>query len=598
MAKFELFSVSALPVPVNTSLHATQLMDAPEYLALSNDKKTYLSLTSQQVMKCKNYNKNMYCPLLQSFSVSEDSCLVSIFNNDKDKVKSLCDFVFLHSKIMPKIMYLKSSAIVVYKIPQILIDCSGKQIIHEGCDFCIMNIPYQCSIATKLLNYPPSITSCKRSINITVVHPINLALLQQFFTSKQLTETNGSSTFVEKMNINVPDFKIYNHSYSSFLVKDQKEHLSLKKMAKVAKKEGVIFQDLAEPLLDGQIESNLPNLNVSALPVPVNTSLHATQLMDAPEYLALSNDKKTYLSLTSQQVMKCKNYNKNMYCPLLQSFSVSEDSCLVSIFNNDKDKVKSLCDFRFLHSKIMPKIMYLKSSAIVVYKIPQILIDCSGKQIIHEGCDFCIMNIPYQCSIATKLLNYPPSITSCKRSINITVVHPINLALLQQFFTSKQLTETNGSSTFVEKMNINVPDFKIYNHSYSSFLVKDQKEHLSLKKMAKVAKKEGVIFQDLAEPLLDGQIESNWPNLNVSALPVPVNTSLHATQLMDAPEYLALSNDKKTYLSLTSQQVMKCKNYNKNMYCPLLQSFSVSEDSCLVSIFNNDKDKVKSLCDF
>ncbi|CAC5417671.1 unnamed protein product [Mytilus coruscus] len=246
---------------------------------------------------------------------------------------------------------------------------------------------------------------------------------------------------------------------------------------------------------------------VTALPVPVNTSLHATQLMDAPEYLALSNDKKTYLSLTSQQVMKCKNYNNNMYCPLLQSFSVSEDSCLVSIFNNDKHKVQSLCDFRFLHSKITPKIMYLKSSAIVVYKIPQISVDCSGKQIIHQGCDFCIMNIPCQCSIATKLLNYPPSITSCKRSNNITVVHPINLALLQQFFTSKQLTEINGSSTFVEKMNINVPDFKIYNHSYSSFLVKDQKEHLSLKKMAKVAKKERVISQDLTEPLLDGQID-------------------------------------------------------------------------------------------
>lgn len=92
MAKFELFSVTALPVPVNTSLHATQLMDAPEYLALSHDKKTYLPLTSRQVMKCKNYNNNMYCPLLQSFSVSEESCLVSIFNNDKDKVQSLCDF--------------------------------------------------------------------------------------------------------------------------------------------------------------------------------------------------------------------------------------------------------------------------------------------------------------------------------------------------------------------------------------------------------------------------------------------------------------------------------------------------------------------------
>ena len=47
-------------------------------------------------------------------------------------------------------------------------------------------------------------------------------------------------------------------------------------------------------------------------------------------------------------------------------------------------------------------------------------------------------------------------------------------------------------------------------------MVKDQQALLSLKKTAKVAKKEGIIFQDLAEPLLDGQIdiENSWPNLN------------------------------------------------------------------------------------
>ncbi|CAG2217160.1 unnamed protein product [Mytilus edulis] len=238
--------------------------------------------------------------------------------------------------------------------------------------------------------------------------------------------------------------------------------------------------------------------------------------MDTPKFLALSNDKKMYLPLSGQQVMKCRKYNNNMYCPLLQSFASSENSCIVSIFENDKDKVHSLCDFRFLHNHITPKIIHLKSSSVVLYKTPEISIDCSGKQIIHQGCDFCIMNIPCQCSIATKLLSYPPSITSCKKSSYITVVHPINLALLQQFFKSDQLKEINGSSTFINKMNINVPDFKIYNHSFSSFLVKDQQEHLSLKKMAKVAKKEGIIFQSLEQPLLDGQIdiENNWPDLN------------------------------------------------------------------------------------
>lgn len=65
-------------------------------------------------------------------------------------------------------------------------------------------------------------------------------------------------------------------------------------------------------------------------------------------------------------------------------------------------------------------------------------------------------------------------------------------------------------------MNIDIPDVKIYNHSYNSFFVKDQREHITLTKMAKVAKKEGVIFQNLAETLLDGKfdINNNWPDLN------------------------------------------------------------------------------------
>ena len=55
-------------------------------------------------------------------------------------------------------------------------------------------------------------------------------------------------------DIDLPHFKVYNHSMSSMLADDRKIHLSLDKMAQKAKKDAVIFQSLAEPLLGGEIE--------------------------------------------------------------------------------------------------------------------------------------------------------------------------------------------------------------------------------------------------------------------------------------------------------------------------------------------------------
>ena len=65
-------------------------------------------------------------------------------------------------------------------------------------------------------------------------------------------------------------------------------------------------------------------------------------------------------------------------------------------------------------------------------------------------------------------------------------------------------------------VNVSVPDFKLYKHKFNSILASDQIDHLSLIKMVKAAKSDEKIFQNLAEPLLDGQIEldSNWPDVN------------------------------------------------------------------------------------
>lgn len=50
----------------------------------------------------------------------------------------------------------------------------------------------------------------------------------------------------------------------------------------------------------------------------------------------------------------------------------------------------------------------------------------------------------------------------------------------------------------------------------SDIIAADTKSHLSLSKVAEVAKKDTVIFQSLTEPLLDNkiQLDANWPDMD------------------------------------------------------------------------------------
>lgn len=48
--------------------------------------------------------------------------------------------------------------------------------------------------------------------------------------------------YPDYVQIKIPDFKIYNHSFSETLAKDQQYHLSLKKIVKKAQKGETIFK--------------------------------------------------------------------------------------------------------------------------------------------------------------------------------------------------------------------------------------------------------------------------------------------------------------------------------------------------------------------
>ena len=96
--KFTLFHVTILPVPVNhTSVHATQVVHVPAYIAIAQDQQSFIELTDEQYMQCEG-DTIKHCPMLIAQQpLNKPTCLSSVFFQQTSDVTKVCDFHYLHN---------------------------------------------------------------------------------------------------------------------------------------------------------------------------------------------------------------------------------------------------------------------------------------------------------------------------------------------------------------------------------------------------------------------------------------------------------------------------------------------------------------------
>lgn len=205
------------------------------------------------------------------------------------------------------------------------------------------------------------------------------------------------------------------------------------------------------------------------------------------------------------------------------------NSFVLALYFNNVKAVHKLCNVRYPQNyNPQTNIIEITSTSVLVYHSPQLTLDCPSEQKILPGCHFYIIDIPCRCSLSTNTLYFAPRFFNC---YNITkqhsTAHPINLALLQEFFKD---THMYANSTFPKPVSFLIPQFQVYNHTFNQFLANDKKSHLNLKKMVEATVKEKKIFQHLAEPFLDGQIEltPSWPSTNDILTIVSISTAVIA----------------------------------------------------------------------
>lgn len=280
----------------------------------------------------------------------------------------------------------------------------------------------------------------------------------------------------------------------------------------------VLYLSVKFPL--ATYERSFSAYKVLSFPVPINNSQnHASQLLDLQDYLLLSNDQQFYATISDKTMSQCQQTEKVVHCfqkPNLFSVNTTEN-CLVNLFQGNPTLIKAPCDFRFLTNKLKPQLIQISDTELLVYQTPSITMQCQSELSELNGCNFYILNIPCHCTIITETNKFLPHVASChSTSQNVTTLHPVNLALLQHFFSEDTIATIMADTTFKSVVDVKVPNFKLYKHKMQDILANDKTIDLSLKQVIKRTKEDNKIYSNLAESLIDGeiQLENPWPTLN------------------------------------------------------------------------------------
>lgn len=131
---------------------------------------------------------------------------------------------------------------------------------------------------------------------------------------------------------------------------------------------------------------------------------------------------------------------------------------------------KNTCDFRFLTNELKPHLIQISDTELLVYQTPIITMQCKPFVSELKGCNFCVINIPCHCTVLTQTNKFLPHAASCDSTYQtVTRLHPINLALLQHFFSEDIVGYILANATFKQIVDVKIPSFKIYKHKMQIF---------------------------------------------------------------------------------------------------------------------------------
>jgi len=244
-----LYEVHVVPVPVpGNDNHATVLHNVPKFIAYRPEQEFFIEFEHKPDIKMSQL---IYLEDTHGLMKTEinSSCILAILRDSKSDVHVLCDFTVLTNFIRPSLFIIDYSHVLITNMSNVIITCPADISKNITCPAsCRVTIPCRCTLNSEAGYIPPRITGCIHG-DVSLLHSVNLALLQNFFSESQLSHIWGNSLLPDPMQIFLPDLKIFEAEYSHELKEDKRARFDLKKIANLTKSDTDAFGSLAHSMV-------------------------------------------------------------------------------------------------------------------------------------------------------------------------------------------------------------------------------------------------------------------------------------------------------------------------------------------------------------
>ena len=280
-----------------------------------------------------------------------------------------------------------------------------------------------------------------------------------------------------------------------------------------------IFITVKFPLAAGR--SPLVLYKTESIPIPINESTtHVSQLLELPKYIGFSVDGMLYALPPELDAAACEGRSHRFPChiptPLIQR---SEPCCISAIYHQDKQAVKELCNFRLVFNGHTSRIRHLSQGQYLISNIKSISLSCGQTQRVIKGCHLCVMKFPCGCAIKAEHFHIPAHVAMCRNQSTTSILHPVNLAVLQHMLHEDGLRDLSGDSLLTQRFPHAGPKFHLYKHNVSHILANDKRDDLNLQKIISAAKQDAQIYETAVDSLIATCTQSEglwWWSNNVT----------------------------------------------------------------------------------
>jgi hypothetical protein len=260
------------------------------------------------------------------------------------------------------------------------------------------------------------------------------------------------------------------------------------------------------------------------MPTADNTT-HVTKFQNLPKYVAYDENVDQYMEWDEKPQLDMQHmYFLHRYeQPLLHK---TKPSCLIAIIELRIDLVSTLCTSTLLPNAAVPAITQLAPGQLLLQEIDHYDLYCeSGRHDTLSGCKYCVIQVPCACRLQTPKFTYFPHYIACRAQSSDedrdepTILFPVNLMLLEQFFNSSVVADLAQEKYFFRKPNISIPHFNTFSSNYTAVIARLHQNQLKLADVANQAKDSSSIFQQISHEIYREMKETQW-EMTASSLSV------------------------------------------------------------------------------